>query len=284
MENEQQQTTSKASSITIEQSSIDKINKSISTILKEGAKITKAFDTANENLKKLNNDTKGLSDKKTKLLNILLKHSKKKLLFKFNNDGDNSRRNGEYEIGVNCAGLGVSGRYDNNLKNITDYYARDTFIELCKNPKFIKELLSHIKPANKKIVEKCLTSYGNEYKENKKLAENLYVDIGSRSIALSKDAGFTYSRDEIEPLSEENCIKEYENGDDTKYLKKITDKIFSVNHKQLVEFQFLINHKEVLLKYFTEKSKFFDDEYKTLNSKVLEIDKYLKPYEALEKI
>jgi len=275
MENENKTNTNKADSISI-------INKEIANILNQGKELTEVFTQANEELKKLQNGTDELKNKKTKLLNILLKHSKKKLLFKFK-PKDNNNRWGEYEVGLNTSGLGIAGNYDNNLRNITDYYARDNFMKLCNDELFVKEFLSHIKDENKEIIKKCITAYGNSYKERLSLGNNVFIQIDN-SISLNRNDNSSY-RDSIDIFKSEDIITEKKDfSEDDEYLLNISNIKYNIKHRQILDYQFLINNKEKIIKTLNEKIKYFQSEFKELNSKVVEIDAYLKPYEALEQI
>ena len=218
------------------------------------------------------------------MLNILFKHSKKKILFKWDYEVENGYSKGEkreYTIGINTAGLGLSSHYEHSLRNITDYYAKDNFSKLFKNPEFVKKLLGCVKKDKAKIIPNLLTKDKNDFEKK--------IEVGKVLITIKNHLNYNNKdyvgyRSEIEIIDKKIQPFKIKEDDSDYYLSEISDLNLELSLKDLLEFSWLLNSKDKVIIKLQEELKNYHLIKKEIDKKTAVVDKELKPYEALEQI
>jgi len=224
-----------------------------------------------EILKEINTNKNRLKSRKIKLLNLLLNHSKKKILFKFTQEKDIKSvysQDKSYTIGLNENGLGIyKHKWEHNLKNITEYYIEDEFNNLLKNKDFVKEFLKivnkHLKGKHKTIMKLLVEKELEE--------ENITFDIEDLRVVLGDYIQYKICEDkESERYSNISLVSAEDNGNF--YFSELK------NYCKLLE-----NKKEI--KFGLKREiKDFIKKGKVVNRKLKQVDKELSPYEALAEI
>ena len=255
---------------------VKQIEQNINEILEESKDFLEINTEFSALLKELKNNKTNLENSKKELLNFLLKHSKRKILFEFEykNKGTSTyyNRNRKYTIGLNKFGLGIlSSDWEHNLRNINDYYSREKFENLCKVEEFVKEFLKHtnkhLKGEHKETIKKCM-DVGD-------ILENKTIEVGEIIIQIktqSNDFNILY---EIKGGENIYILEQDEDGNLTNY---------DFSFKNLNGFSKLCESKTQIIDILKRELKEFKVICEHTKTKLTEIKEELSPYEALEEI
>lgn len=263
------------------------IQKNIEEVLNKSKDFSELHLKFKEEIKDINDNLNSLKDKSRKLLNILLKYPKKLILFKFENEQDKLTYFfiKKYEIGINNTGLGITTNRENNLRNINDYYAKNMFMDLLKNPKFYEEFLSCLKKRFKKdkkdikIIIKIIQGLNDNIKIKKEIeVEEIIIEIDN-NVSYYKKSYERYDK-YIEILRNNEDVYDTDN----EYLKEAFDKSYNFDFKDLAKYCYLLKYKQGIIKVLKKELKNYQKINKKIKNKLNEIEKELIPYEALEKI
>ena len=222
-------------------------------------------------LKEIGENKDNLDKRKRKLINILLKHSKKKNLFEFVIKKDVNVTYGsdkKYGIGLNENGLGIcQSNWENNLRNIGEYYSRDNFEDLLKNKEFVKvflkEVNKHLKGKHKAIMRVLIEL------QEEKLSKTF--DVGKIRIELGNYIQYQVNigKDKVD-FERISLVSAEDNG--------------RFSFGELKNYCELIECKKEVKKKIKEEIKFFIQEGRKIKNKLARVDKELSPYEALAEI
>jgi len=252
------------------------IEDNIREILKESKDFLILDREFRDILAELKTNHTDLKNHKLELLNILLKHSKRKILFEFilKNDGSGYYSDTKITIGLNGDGLGlVEGSYEHNLKNVIKYYTRETFKKLLSKEDFVKEFLKHIdkhlRGKHKKLIRKLISQE---------------EDITDKEILVGKiNINFDLDKSYHRIINYRFGV----NGDYIDILETLQGKEklkFSFSFESLREFCKLLEYKPKILTTLKIQLKDYQKINKKIQTKLAEIDKHLSPYKALQQI
>jgi cytochrome oxidase Cu insertion factor (SCO1/SenC/PrrC family) len=247
---------------------IEIIKNNILEIIKnseELQEITKKFNVVLSELNKKDNE---INHSRTELLNNLLRYPKKKILFIFNFKSNQRGKNLKYTIGLNESGLGIKNEYENNLRNIMDYWIHQLFIKMSQDENFRKLLFEHIKEEHKGIITKIL-----DYKK---------IEIPSKEFTIKDKVRICLGNSVIFQINE-TTEKENASYFVSTYL---VDKNSYVRYdfSDLKNMSILIEHKKEILEYLQTELKAYQKLRDDINENSKEIIDALKPYQALKQI
>ena len=259
-----------------------KIKKLVKQLTDENKDFTDLNNEFKECLDDLSNDREKLVSKCRKLLNILLKYPKRKILFEYTEKAEKNTYYGDrtYKIGLNTSGLGIID-YGTNMKNVGNYYTRDTFIRLLQNKDFLNEFLKvvnkHLKGKYKKLI-KDLVNYlinldDNGFRKEEINFKDIEINIGSYGYGLS----YRINSEKNNKRSGSISIIKNDNDEDN-------EPNLNFNLTDLDNYCYFLQYKDEIIKILKEKFEKFKSKHKEVKIKLDKINKYLMPYEALERI
>lgn len=254
---------------------VKQIELNINEILEESKDFLRLNKEFNALLKGLNEDKINLKQSRKKLLNFLLIHSKRKILFEFEEkDKYNFRINRKYTIGLNKFGLGIlCSEWEHNLRNINEYYGNDRFEALCKIGEFVKEFLNHtnkhLKGEHKEIIKKCIDI------EDEDVLKNKNINVGDITIEII--VGSHNFRIEYTLKNNKNIYILEQDGEGN-----LSNYRFSF--EDLNRFNRLCKYKPQIIEILKGELKEYKKIYEDTKTKLTEIKVALSPYEALENI
>ena len=256
------------------------IEKEIKLLIDENQDFIKVYDEGNKILKELCELKEKLNKSKVELFNILMKQTKRKELFKYEVKG---RYSSNYLIGVNSKGVGLVSGYNENLKNIRDYWEFDKFKGLMKNPEFIEQFYNAMvsQVGKDKIKKKILKDIKDILSFNSDTHDET-IKAGNITITFKGGIGFV-----VKSNGDEDNLAIIDKGNELKsegYLKEISDVSYSVSGNSLMDYFWLMKHKEKLIKILTEMNKKLKNYTEKKQKEFDKIYIHLKPYRALNEI
>jgi len=264
---------------------IKQIENTIKTLVEDNKDLIDLDKALREKLKNQRTDTSDINDKKVKLFNYLLKHSKKKILFKMTiKTPDSYEKERDIEVGLNLNGLGLINKYERNLKNIDEYYVKEQFLKLLDNKEFCENLKENIPTKNKPklpIIKKIM-AIKNKVDDNNLIIINANGEIIIK-INSNNDLSYCYKEDSYGKRLRILNI-DFEKNDDDDYKKLISNFKLDVNIDDLKQFAYLVKYKDSIMPILQEQIKKIEATEQDIKNKLKVLDSELKPFEALESL
>ena len=265
---------------------IKQIENTIKTLVEDNKDLIDLDKALREKLNNQKTDTSDIDDKKIKLLNYLLKNSKKKILFKITiKTPSQYTREQEIEVGLNQNGLGLKrNSYEHNLKNISEYFVKEQILKLLNNNEFCEKLRDNIpsKDRHKLPIIKKILAIKNK------------TDDDKSSIKINADGEIIIKIDTGNCLNYYYKEDSYRNGlrvlnmdfdkfrkEDNTYKKLISNFDIDVDIERVKQFAYLVKHKDSIMPILQGQIKRIEATEQDIKNKLKVLNDELKPFEAL---
>lgn len=260
----------------------DEINKSI----KEGEDFLTLFNDTNKLYGEIRTDEQQIKYKSIKLMNILLKKSRREVWFSFRERGVENTYYQNYKIGVNSKGLGLMDNYRTTLESLEcNSYRIGNFITLCKDEDFVRQFLLMVSEKydeeTLKIVCNCLKELNIFSDKNIEISKNLILGLRDKKIYMGNSSDYS---DEIKLINNEQFERGFELDDDNKRFREITKNYLDVDLREVIEFFYLIKHKGEVIPILKKFNKDILKHKNKIKPQLDYVSELLKPYEALQEI